>query len=275
MLKPQQASYIISTDLDGTLLDHFSYKWDAAKPSLDKLTTLAIPVIINTSKTFEEVLLLQEDMSIFQPFVVENGSGAYFPKSQYPEQPPGSEARGDHWQITLGCPRKEIVNFLQRLRKEKKWDFQGFSDMSLDDVISLTGLAAENAKLALLRSFSEPLIWHDSEENYQAFVKRVEEQNLRVIKGGRFIHILGQTDKGKAIIWCKNYLQTLSKQAASLIALGDSPNDIDMLNIADFPVLIKSPTHDYPEISSGSNIIKTKGFGPVGWHEAIEQLIFS
>ncbi len=265
-------NFLVSTDLDGTLLDHFSYDWQAAKPSLQRLAALSIPVVINTSKTFEEVLLLQQSMDLQEPFIVENGSALYLPQAGYC-QPPEATARGEYWQITLGCTRNKIVRLVESLREQQQCRFQSFSNMSVDDVILHTGLSTEGAKLALLRGFSEPLVWQDDDEKYQTFIRAVENEKLRVIKGGRFVHILGNTDKGKAITWYKNYLQHEKKETISLIALGDSPNDIDMLNIAEFPVLVKSPTHDYPELNTAAAIYRTEGFGPVGWHEAIEHLI--
>ena len=46
---------IVFTDLDGTLLDHDDYSFEAARPALAKLETLNIPVILTTSKTATEV----------------------------------------------------------------------------------------------------------------------------------------------------------------------------------------------------------------------------
>lgn len=48
-------NYLVSTDLDGTLLDHHTYSWHAALPALQKCSELAIPVVLNTSKTLAEV----------------------------------------------------------------------------------------------------------------------------------------------------------------------------------------------------------------------------
>jgi len=42
-----------------------------------------------------------------------------------------------------------------------------------------------------------------------------------------------------------------------------------MLNIADIPVCVRSPVADYPLLSTDKDIIYTKGFGPVGWSEAV------
>lgn len=46
---------LIMTDLDGTLLDHESYHWEAARPALQRLAAANIPVIINSSKTAAEI----------------------------------------------------------------------------------------------------------------------------------------------------------------------------------------------------------------------------
>ncbi|WP_075187599.1 HAD-IIB family hydrolase [Teredinibacter haidensis] len=267
------SDYIISTDLDGTLLDHYTYQWDSAIPSLERLKARGIPVIINTSKTSEEVIALQKDMDLIAPFIVENGSAIFFPKSLYPDAPETAQDSGDYWLVTLGRERQSIVEKLRELREKFSWGFEGFADMSIERVIELTGLNSSSAEQALRRKFSEPLVWLDSESNYQQFIMHVELLNLRVIKGGRFVHILGKTDKGQAISWCSHHLQRINGVPAKLIALGDSPNDIDMLNIADYAVLVNSPTHDYPETNTSGRLIKTKGFGPVGWHEAIAQII--
>ena len=68
----QPTKLLVSTDFDGTLLDHYTYSWDAAKPALERLKALNVPVVINTSKTFSEVVQLQESLELAAPFIVEN-----------------------------------------------------------------------------------------------------------------------------------------------------------------------------------------------------------
>jgi HAD-superfamily hydrolase, subfamily IIB/mannosyl-3-phosphoglycerate phosphatase family len=263
----------VSTDLDGTLLDHYTYQWEAALPSLQRLATLNIPVIINTSKTYEEVVALQQAMSLTSPFIVENGSAVFLPKSQYPKAPAGSSSVDSFWQYTLGCQRSRLYGELQAVRDATQWQFESFTDMSVERVVEVTGLTQNNAALALKRRFSEPLLWNDTQTHYQRFVERLQSRNLHVIKGGRFVHVLGQTDKGKAIAWCRDFQQSINNLPTKLIALGDGPNDIDMLNIADYAVVVRSPTHDYPTIAPLGKALHTQGYGPIGWHEAISTLI--
>ncbi|MFB3153818.1 MAG: HAD hydrolase family protein, partial [Candidatus Acidiferrales bacterium] len=45
------AQLIVFTDLDGTLLDHNNYRWEAARPALKQLRARRMPVILCTSKT--------------------------------------------------------------------------------------------------------------------------------------------------------------------------------------------------------------------------------
>ena len=48
--------FLVYSDLDGTLLDHYSYQATDALPMLAQLSCANIPVILNTSKTYTELL---------------------------------------------------------------------------------------------------------------------------------------------------------------------------------------------------------------------------
>ena len=70
--------YIIITDLDGTLLDHNTYKFDEAMRALQLIKEQQIPIILSSSKTKVEMIGYQKTMGIDEfPFVVENGSAIY------------------------------------------------------------------------------------------------------------------------------------------------------------------------------------------------------
>jgi len=259
---------IVSTDLDGTLLDHYSYSWAAAEPSLDLLKQRGVPVIINTSKTRDEVVSLQTDLNNHEPFIVENGSAIYFPKASFPSLE--SDLDDKFFQVKLlGSVRQNIIETLKQLRKTG-FAFESYSDWTVEDLIEKTGLSKEKAEQSQRRLFSEPLIWQDSPEKLDAFKEKIEQHHLRLIKGGRFYHVLGNSNKGKAITTLKNILYP--SQDCSLICLGDSYNDLDMLGVANVAVLCRSPAHDFPEHELSNHLICTDEFGPRGWNEAISQL---
>jgi predicted mannosyl-3-phosphoglycerate phosphatase (HAD superfamily) len=65
---------VIFTDLDGSLLDHYSYSFAPAANYLERLESQQTPVIAITSKTRAEVLAIREQMANPHPFVIENGA---------------------------------------------------------------------------------------------------------------------------------------------------------------------------------------------------------
>ena len=83
---------IIFTDLDGSLLSHDDYNFEAAKECLDKLEADNVPVICATSKTFAELLELRQALNNRHPFIVENGAAVYIPKDYFKNLPADNSA---------------------------------------------------------------------------------------------------------------------------------------------------------------------------------------
>lgn len=54
---------MIITDLDGSLLDHHTYRWDAATEWLTTLKQYAVPLVICSSKTAAEIIPLQKGLA--------------------------------------------------------------------------------------------------------------------------------------------------------------------------------------------------------------------
>lgn len=264
---------MVSTDLDGTLLDHHDYSWEPIKPALDQLKKSDIPMIINTSKTAEEVVLLQAEMSIKAPFIIENGSAILLPKSLFKSKPKGALDCGNYWKRVFGSTRVLIVEVIRKLRKQFGWEFVGFSDWDESQLMIHTGLNKQSAHLALQRSFSEPLLWNDTDEALEKFKKEISKYGLKTLQGGRFIHVLGETDKSVPLLWLNEYYLMFKNCRIEWIVLGDSDNDIDMLTIADYPVAVKSPVRDYPNFTGVGETLFTQALGPEGWNQAIIEIL--
>ncbi len=64
---------VVFTDLDGTLLDHNDYSFSAAEPALERLQQLAVPWVLNTSKTRAELMSLKQRLNNPWPLIVEVG----------------------------------------------------------------------------------------------------------------------------------------------------------------------------------------------------------
>ena len=76
---PLDSSLLIVTDLDGSLLDHHDYNWQAASEWLARLKQQQIPLVICSSKTAAEIIPLQKRLGIAgAPFIAENGARVAF-----------------------------------------------------------------------------------------------------------------------------------------------------------------------------------------------------
>lgn len=263
---------IIFTDLDGTLLDHHNYSFDAALPVLEQLKSSKVPVIATTSKTKAEVLALYKKVRLNTPFIVENGAAIYLPKSQFTNLSTKANDEGEYWQITFSKPRHQFQQIIEQLRPEFGSKFIAFSDMSTKDITRLTGLIHDKAELAQQRQFGEPVQWLGNEIDKQLFIDKAKQLGAGILVGGRFIHLSGDCDKGKALTFTKELYKVQWQHSAIItIALGDSGNDIAMLEAADIAVQIRSPSHSYPILKNKTQqfIYQSQGYGPVGWSEAL------
>ncbi|VUD40931.1 Glucosyl-3-phosphoglycerate/mannosyl-3-phosphoglycerate phosphatase [Thalassocella blandensis] len=274
--------FIVSTDLDGTFLDHHTYEWQAALPAVESLAAKSIPIIFNTSKTFAEVMDLQKTTSLYGPAITENGSALYLPKQDFTEafcQFENSDyiEQENHWQIVFGKTKPLITQFIQQWRLQNGHLLEGYSDWTIEKIMQMTDLPQAKAQQSADKAFSEPFIWQGNEQQLHQLKSDAAKAGLQILQGGRFYHLQGNCDKGQPLLWLKRRFMAAfeldGSQAPKLICLGDNKNDIQMLNIADFPVCVKSPVAPYPTLTTQHSIIQTKGYGPVGWNEAIQSII--
>lgn len=263
---------LVFTDLDGTLLDHDTYSHAAAQHALDLLAQHNIALIINTSKTAAEVLPWQVRLKLSAPFIVENGSACIVAANDKRFTVTDPIARDGYHTHCLGRPRSDIQRHLYELRSRQNFEFLMFADMTVADVAKHTGLVPEDCNLAQQRQYSEPLLWQDSAVRLLEFTHTIKPLGLRCIKGGRFLHVLGQgADKGRAMDWLTQ--ASFHQQPPTTVALGDGDNDIGMLNNADIAVRVRSAHHDYPNAQGRKQTYSTQTCGPAGWAQAIQDIL--
>ncbi len=265
--------FLVFTDLDGTLLDHDSYRWDEAEPALSLCKSLGVPVILVSSKTRAEMNPLRVEMGLDSPFVSENGGGIFFPRESVPKAPPGALLADDLWRWSLGPPYPALVKALHELREELGWAIRGFSDFTVEEIARFTGLEPAEARLAAMREYDEPFVLDQPEgPEMRGLIDAAEKRGLRITEGGRFYHLHGDCDKGKALEKLVHWYKR-SFDDVKAIALGDSPNDFSMLKRADYPVLVKSMS-DYPDIGKDITALRTtEERGPAGWGDAVTDLL--
>jgi mannosyl-3-phosphoglycerate phosphatase len=274
---------IIFTDLDGTLLEYSTYSYKAALPALQLLQEKNIPLIICSSKTQKEIEHYRKKLGNNHPFISENGGGIFVPKiyfkfevqdSYNPPSPPfskgglgGFSEENNYHVIRLGAKYSDLRKAVEELRKEG-FDVRGFGDMTIYKIAEITGISIGEAEMAKERDFDEPFIFEENESETQKLFETIRAKGFNLTQG-RFFHIIGDSDKGKAVsILIELYKKKLGEIVT--IAIGDSPNDIPMLERVDYPVIVKKPDGTYDERINIPRLIKANGIGPDGWNKAIE-----
>jgi mannosyl-3-phosphoglycerate phosphatase family protein len=269
-------SHVIYTDLDGSLLDHNDYSYAPASPLLAELESKRIPVVPCTSKTRLELLPLREQLGNHHPFIYENGAAVAIPHGYFDHKPEHSRSKDAFWIRSFTQPREHWLSLIARLGQDFPGEYRGFSSMSDAELARLTGLSLEQARRARRREYGEPLQWLGSAERLAEFSELAQQAGARVLRGGRFIHVSGQSDKGQALRWLNaQYAIQNGGWPPISIAAGDSQNDIAMLEAADRALIIRSPAHAAPRLQRRDHLYYSIAAGPAGWTEGIRHFMTS
>lgn len=249
---------IVFSDLDGTLLDHNTYSFEAARPALNALRATGSTLILASSKTATEIDSLRQQVGFADcPAIVENGAGIL---------EPGQSAK------SLGdAVYQEIRAQLLGLPSQLRQSFEGFGDGSNERVAELTGLSVEAAARAKARSFSEPGLWRGSADELETFLKELAGLGLAARHGGRFLTLSFGTTKADQMF------KIASRFApAPTLALGDAPNDIEMLDTANYAVIVENKSGaGVPKLTreADGSLVRTEEEGPAGWNTAVLALM--
>ncbi|MFV1921416.1 MAG: HAD-IIB family hydrolase [Methylotenera sp.] len=255
---------VVFSDLDATLLDHYNYRFDAANAALEKLKQFNIPLVLNSSKTKLEMQKIRHQLHNQHPYIVENGTALVIPAHYFQNE--AEEI------VNFSSEYSSILAILERLKAEG-FKFRHFSALTAGEVSELTSLSEVDAEMAKDRFGSEPLLWDDSEENLVQFTAHINKNQLKLIKGGRFYHVVGLFDKGRAVEYALRLFEgKYSPNQILSIGLGDSPNDIPMLEAVDIAIVIKSGRTSEMQLTN-ANTIFSQLEGPAGWNDEMLRLL--
>lgn len=282
-MMPEAANPVVVTDLDGTLLDARTYSFEPALPALELLRERGIPLVLSSSKTRAELEHYAEALGTRDPLVSENGGGIFLPATDrwkrvldaWPDPPGPIAEEGAYFALRLGPPYEELRRALATLR-EQGFRVRGFGEMSVEEVAALTGLPADQAGWARQREFDECFLLEDPGPA-PSLDTAVRSLGFRLTRG-RFHHILGEQDKGRALDILRQIFAYTPERPTHFIALGDSLNDLPMLRAADTAVVIPQPGGvPRPELVAAlgdrSAFTLAPLPGPAGWREVLLHLL--
>lgn len=265
--------YLIFTDLDGTLLNAEDYQFDDALPVLGSLQEQRIPVISVTSKTRQEVEVLRQQIAPQDPFIVENGSGVFVNQTDDRFSLTNTQPWSEFHLLQLGCSYAEVRTGLRQLGEVLNRDLQGFGDLSLEEIVDLTGLPPDDATRAKAREFTEPFLTPKTvpPEEVEAAAKAL---GFQVVVGDRFSHLIGaNAGKGSAVQHIVEAFQAVHPAVSiTTIGLGNSPNDRAMLEAVDIPVVVPGRAGPHPGlVSYGWKVAPFSG--AKGWARVVQSLL--
>lgn len=258
---------LVFTDLDGTLLDHDTYSFEPARPALRALEERGVPLILCTSKTKAETDRWRRALGNSHPFIVENGGGIFIPRGYFPFAAAEGAEDLPYEELVFGTPYQELRRVLADMRRRIDPSIRGFGDLTDEEVARLCGFSAEEARLAKEREYDEPFVVGD-DSLLEAVEAAAGQAGLRIVKGGRFAHLLGSNDKGRAVAALRGLYEKACGPLRA-VGLGDSLNDVPMLRAVDIPVVVGKPGGGYDPGIDLPGLVRAPGAGPEGWREAV------
>ena len=199
-----QHKLLVVTDVDSCFMDE-NYRYEDAMEAVNALRKKGYPLVFNSSKTLAELKTLTKELNFDTPIVAENGGVIAVPKnSELAELCQSATEKtwqqmDEYWVSKTALSRATILKVAHELRAEHHFAFKGFADWDVSAVMNHTGLNKDEAALAKDRHVSEPIIWGDSQERWQDFYQLIEQNQIRALHGGRFIHLMGSCDKSDGL----------------------------------------------------------------------------
>src|SRR4249920_70307 len=269
---------IVYTDLDGSLLDGTTYSYEAASPALAALREQGIPLILVSSKTRAEMEPLRQHLDHRDPFIVENGGAVYIPDGLFEFPFERMRTRSPYQVIELGLPYHMLRDVLKQIEDAVETPLHGFGDLSVEAIMQVTGLPHAEAVLAKQREYDEPYLLEGPQALVEEVCRQIVTRGLRWTKGGRLFHMMGDNDKGEAasvLLRCYHRQQRMRGHVERIetVGIGDSINDAPLLAIVDYPILVQKPDGSYDPDIQLPRMIRAPGIGPVGWNEAVLELL--
>jgi mannosyl-3-phosphoglycerate phosphatase family protein len=261
---------VIITDLDGSLLHPRTYSFRDALPALQLIKERDIPLILSSSKTRAEIELYRKRLDNNDPFVSENGGGVFIPEGYFPFIVEGV-LRDGFKVVAIGSPYDKVRKVLLKIKEQLHDNIKGFGDMTVSEVAELTGMTVKESSLSKMREFDEPFVFDGSDSDKKELLKSIEEEGFHWTEG-RFLHILGNHDKGKAAKLLFEYYEKVFGDIITM-GIGDSLNDLPLLEEVDYPVLIPKEDGSYVPGINLERLIKAPKVGPEGWGETVTEIL--
>lgn len=244
------APTVVVTDLDGTLLDHDTYRAGPAAAAVTALQDAGVMIVCCSAKTRTEQQVHRAELGIDGPYIVENGAAVH-----------GDDGRSLK---VLGLAYTDVRVRLARAAERIGATVRGFADMSSAELMERTNLSEEAAERARAREHTEAFVVVGDQPDPGDLAAALAGVDLRLQRGARFWTAGGAHDKGMAVTWLRERLSRDLGERPLLYGFGDSYNDVAMLATVDVPFLVQRPDGSWADLPVDA-LGRLDGVGPMGW----------
>ena len=255
---------LIFTDLDGSLLDKETFKFDVIKDYFKELVRNGIIIIPNSSKTEAELLDFNEQNNLDLSFITENGSSIHGLNKIHQNLPD---------KIIISRTIDEIRNiYEENISLDFKNKITHILELEIEVQQKILGLPLDKIKLAIKRNHSLPIKFNGTKIEKNEFIKIMNNSGLTIQTGGRIMNICDNVNKSKAISKTIELINTKMNDQIVTIGVGDNQNDIEMLRHTDYACLVKNDNFDSSLINI-EKLIKSSEPSPQGWADVIKMAL--
>ena len=262
-------TFILISDLDGTLLGQHDFDFGMIKPDIINLLDSGHLLVLASSKTKAEIESFCNELGRILPFIYENGagfencsliSGGEEPLNSY-QNPKAiqTDALLMMWEEYISLDLKSQCHFVK--------------DMDRDAQQACLGLGTTSLARAIKRSFSLPFTFSGPASDVHKLKYFAAKAGLSVQQGGRVYNLSGCHDKADYLPEIRKWA-TKSKTTPVLIVLGDSRNDMKMLKQGDISCVIPNENGNFLRLGNGNypTIIAPRA-APLGWLDAVMEAL--
>ena len=254
---------LIFTDLDGSILDRDTFKFDQIKQYMKKVLNSGILIIPNSSKTESEIVEFNQELGENLAYISENGSvinGLNILNSNFPDK------------IILSREKEELIEIFKKNVPENLQNKCKFiSNLNKKNQMGIFSLSDNKLKNALKRKYTEPFLFEGGKSERIELLKILKKKSLTLQEGGRVINLCDNVNKVKSM---KKILKIYKKIQSNIkvIAVGDNYNDLDMLKNCDLPCLVFNDQFKEDQINIDNLIISNRP-SPDGWADVIKKAL--
>ena len=263
-------NYII-TDLDGSLLNHSNFSFKQIHPDILSLLDAGIQIIPASSKTKLEMEIFCLELERQLPFIYENGAGF--------ENIQSIVSDVSQWPSIISKFSIDVSKiwaiWCEHIPEELKRLCLFAHEMNMRQKIELFGLSGQKLENALNREYSLCFKFLGNRFQLQRLKYLLNKNHLITHEGGRLMTLSGKHDKAD---YCSFISSELSEKGFEtfLVGVGDSENDIKMLEKCDIACIIPRPHKNLLSLSiPHERTIISGNIAPLGWLEAVRKALGS